>query len=374
MAKGDIIRTIREVIYDTIEGFDYYREVDGRNCYMHALKVDKHVDEIFPFSHKFEVGSISDNFEYIRTNEELERAFYKDMEQLGISCQKEHGKPLELKDKYEWKVALYQTSKPIMLKGGILCKCCHLIRQDYGNKKWTQKSGMKSCVTTVSRGIKKPKDLKLSFRYNGERVYYDYVGTYKLSAIMKKPTPKDIEEVREKMREKKVTFSNNINRNCYMYALNVDMDKDKLADKGFYFVIGGISDTRNMPVAIDNSDDDYYDFDNEAALIDSFYKDMEVLGVDAQEVDSTYELSTDEEWKVAIYYRKDNDGNYRDFHIIKQLYGDNRWYHKQGLCLKPNYVDDSGNEILTPEEAQIYVDNQKYEYVGTYKLSLKKDF
>lgn len=357
MASRSTIEKIRKSIFDTIENFEFYKEVDGRNCYMHALKIDMHVDSIFPFSHKFEVGSLSNNFEYIRDNTSLEDALYADMLELGLSCEKETTEKLELTNKNEWKVALYQSSKPIILKGGIPCKCCHLIRQDYNSKKWTQKSGMNSCVTTASRGIKNPKDLKLSFYYNGEKIYYDYVGTYKISTI-KEISDKTLEEVRKQIRDIKVKFKGTFNRNCYMYALNVDMDKDKLEKQNLPFIIGGVSNT-------------YHTFDNKDDMIYSFYQDMNILGIDAKKVDSSYKLTSDNEWKVAFYYRKRNDGSYRDFHVIKQIYGDDKWYHKQGCFLKPTYTDDDGKEIINPEDIKLSSDNQKYEYVGTYKLSLK---
>lgn len=184
MLDKSVINKMRETIKKSAsENSTYYKEVGGRDCYMHATKLDMNVQDIFPETKEFEVGSISDTFSNLRTKEEIEASLYSDMNVLGLNIKKLEDPTISLLSKYEWKIALYIMQEPIKLKSGALRKCCHLIRQDYGSKKWTHKSGYESSVTTVNfKWFKKhPKNAKLYAYYNGEKIYYDYVGTYKIS-------------------------------------------------------------------------------------------------------------------------------------------------------------------------------------------------
>lgn len=184
MLDKETLEKIKNIIKKAdIKDSIYYKEVDGRNCYMHALKIDMNVKDIFPDTEEFEVGCISDTFSNIRTIDEIETSLYKDAELLDLNIEKLDDPSLKLLNKYEWKVALYMMQEPITLKSGILRKCCHLIRQDYNNKKWTHKSGFFSSASNVNfKWFKKhPKNAKLYAFYNGKKIYYDYVGTYKIS-------------------------------------------------------------------------------------------------------------------------------------------------------------------------------------------------
>ncbi len=178
------IEKIRKVIKETTyKSFKYYKEVGGRNCYMHALKMDMNIKEIFPETKDFEVGHISNTFSNIRTSEEIQESLYSDIKTLNLDIEKLEDPYLNLLNRYEWKIALYIMQEPIKLKSGVLRKSCHLIRQDYDSRKWTHKSGFLSSVTNVNfKWFKKhPKDAKLYTFYNGKKIYYDYVGTYKIS-------------------------------------------------------------------------------------------------------------------------------------------------------------------------------------------------
>ncbi len=184
MLSLNIINKIRKAIKKNIdEDSKFYKEVDGRNCYMHALKIDMNVKEIFPDTKDFYVGCISNTFSKARSHKEIEKSLYSDIKTLNLNIEKLEDPSLRLLNKYEWKIALYIMQEPIMLKSGSLIKCCHFIRQDYDSKKWSHKSGFFSSATNVNfKWFKKhPKDAKLYAFYNGKKIYYDYVGTYKIS-------------------------------------------------------------------------------------------------------------------------------------------------------------------------------------------------
>ncbi len=151
MLDKEVLEKIKNIIKKTNnQGSKYYKEIDGRNCYMHALKIDMNVNKIFPNTKDFEVGSISNTFSNIRTKDEIETSLYKDIELLDLNIEKLNDPSLKLLNEYEWKIALYIMQEPIKLKSGALRKCCHLIRQDYDNKRWTHKSGFSSSASTVN--------------------------------------------------------------------------------------------------------------------------------------------------------------------------------------------------------------------------------
>lgn len=150
--------------------------------------------------------------------------------------------------------------------------------------------------------------------------------------------------------------------NCYMYAILADLDARSL---DFPFRLGVLSDTFSY-------------LRNKSEMEYSLYKDMDILDINIEKIDPfIYDLEQNE-WKIALYLSDsfDLDGeNANDFHFIREC-KESVWLHKQGYYGKIKRVNFKFGELIHPKNANIsaMVNNQQlnYEYVGSYKLSLKK--
>lgn len=150
--------------------------------------------------------------------------------------------------------------------------------------------------------------------------------------------------------------------NCYMYAILADLDVRK---SGFNFSLGTLSDT--------------FSFMREKSEMEySLYRDMNVLDINIEKIDPVISCLKQNEWKIALYRSNSFavDGEFmNDFHFIRET-KKNVWLHKQGYYGKINRVRFKSGELIHPKNATIstFVDKQQlnYEYVGSYKLSIKK--
>lgn len=189
MLKKELIDKIRDVIKNPS---DNWTHISNNNCYMYALRIDMDLDEFFSKKKNFMVGSFSDTVHNLGDRRQLERSLYADMDVLGINIDTIESDAyhisnydlLETLTENEWQIALYRSAKPINLPSGILVYDYHLIRKDYNDRNWKHKTGMYAKPSKVKFKLfkeKKPININYYMRYNNEKIYYDYVGTYKVS-------------------------------------------------------------------------------------------------------------------------------------------------------------------------------------------------
>ena len=189
MLKKELIDKIRDVIKSPS---DNWTHISNNNCYMYALRIDMDLDEFFSKKKNFMVGSFSDTVHNLGDRRQLERSLYADMDVLGINIDTIESDAyhisnydlLETLTENEWQIALYRSAKPINLPSGILVYDYHLIRKDYNDRNWKHKTGIYTKPSKVKFKLfkeKTPININYYMRYNNEKIYYDYVGTYKVS-------------------------------------------------------------------------------------------------------------------------------------------------------------------------------------------------
>ena len=156
--------------------------------------------------------------------------------------------------------------------------------------------------------------------------------------------------------------------NCYGYCLNMNLSYKDLEPWRKYFInVFNVGTLCNISKLINT------DYDLEKSL----YGDVEILGLNIKEIDFNEKL-LENEWKIAMYNTpiyKDDDEYQTDFHFIKQNPNSN-WFGKYGYSCYISSLDDYGRLIINPKEAIFTLksddDEIRYNYIGTYKLSLKK--
>lgn len=167
---------------------------------------------------------------------------------------------------------------------------------------------------------------------------------------------KILSSIKDNIRLNHSIWINNEYSNCYMYALNIDMDITKLDTDG-YFRIGELCGLADNPK---------YSFD------EIIYKDADELDIDLKEVASDYNLK-DDEWKIALFLGKNPDGH-TEFHFCKQNPGEG-WSHKNGWYQKIRYTDCLGELIDDPVYAYMVSRHctltTYFDYISTYRLKLK---
>lgn len=158
-----------------------YNEV---NCFTYAFKLDKPYYALVGKKENFSLGKISGHLPKPISTFEAEQLLKQDAKELGFEIDKIDFNEQILKD-YEWKIALYLSKKPLTMKNGDVTNDYHIIMQDPGSKKWTHKSSIYQAPGKVRfKGFRKrPDKIKFTPEYNGEKIYYDYVGTYKVTPM-----------------------------------------------------------------------------------------------------------------------------------------------------------------------------------------------
>lgn len=138
--------------------------------------------------------------------------------------------------------------------------------------------------------------------------------------------------------------------NCYSYALGLFVDISFLRP-------GEIS---SMEFKSQYSDSD---------IIERFFRDAEMLGLEVRESNLDEILEDEDAWKVAIL----NTGirnlqEFYDYHFLKQ--GVNKmWYHKHPYEQFPTRYDTRNRIIDNPETAKYSYD---YHLVGYYAVKKRK--
>ena len=157
--------------------------IGSSNCIMYALKLDMDVSKLIPKTENFTLGKLSGNELTSSDPEEVKKVFIEDLNVIGLNAE-EIDPYTDVLNVHEWKVASYISKDKLKLRSGEEVYDYHLIRQDYNSKNWTHKPGVYGMVDKVKfkgLGKKKLERAKLSTTYNNEKVYYDYIETYKIS-------------------------------------------------------------------------------------------------------------------------------------------------------------------------------------------------
>ena len=149
--------------------------------------------------------------------------------------------------------------------------------------------------------------------------------------------------------------------NCYAYALGLDINEDDICYDAYS--IGGLYKKFTKDNTI-----------MELSLEERFYGDMEILNIQCDVVGHNYcifpskpyiegfNIYKDYSWLVAIY------GDEKEFHVIRKG-TDGKWYHKEGYYNEPKELTRRKTTLIDPKEGIPY----NYDYVGTYKLNLKRN-
>ena len=156
-------------------------------------------------------------------------------------------------------------------------------------------------------------------------------------------------------------WENNLDTNCYAYALGIDYPEDKFFVHAYQLgAFAAIQKRGYIP-----NDLGFYPY------VERLESDLKTLKIKFTEVDpdvENYCVINEEKgtidycWSIALF-----DGC-MDFHFLRKGF-DGKWYHKQGYFLDPINHDNDNKKILDPRKCNL----GDYEYIKTYQLKLTRN-
>ena len=161
------------------------------------------------------------------------------------------------------------------------------------------------------------------------------------------------EEIRNNINLKKDNWINEVETNCYAYALGLDVREKDISK--FAYIPGTMSSSKYyLPKLLNFT----YDM-----LMVNIFSDLDFLGIDYKEIKPKERIKKDE-WKIAMFVTN-YLGHIYDYHFLR--YKNGVWYHKNGYGGLVSKSDSNGSIIINPKTC--YLNNREYD--TCFKLKLK---
>ena len=147
---------------------------------------------------------------------------------------------------------------------------------------------------------------------------------------------------------------NNVNTNCYAFALGLDIDEWDITPNAYQ---PGMMFAKTF--------DQPYEEVKELSFEERLLMDLELLKIDCKEANPFEKprcTSTRVSWLISMFESE------TDVHFLRKN-ANGIWWHKQGYIFSsPTNLDQYRKLILDPRDCTI----GNYEYKKTYKLSFEK--
>lgn len=167
------------------------------------------------------------------------------------------------------------------------------------------------------------------------------------------------EQIRRSIRLTDKNWKNNVNTNCYAFALGLDISEWDIAPNAY--LPGMIfSITFNKP----------YSEIKKMSFEERMLLDLKILEIRCNEADPSeitgYNANNDSfEWIISMFEKEERE----DVHFLRKN-DKGIWWHKQGYIFSSPTNKDKYKKIITdPRDCDLGA----YEYKKTYKLSIKRE-
>lgn len=177
--NNNILEIVKRKIGSANLYIDEWKNIRGTNCYSYALCNDlsiydlKKIDESFNYF----VGVFSDSTDYIDDCDDLEKAFYKDMNVLNIDVKKTDVN-CTLSDN-EWLIAMYMTENYYDENLEKIDFDFHFLRKSKDGI-WKHKMGNLGNICEIDDDYETIYDPNKANMYLDDNLKYNLVGIYKL--------------------------------------------------------------------------------------------------------------------------------------------------------------------------------------------------